>query len=293
MNKLSFYPQAENMESYENKSLVAGVIGNPINQSRSSLIHKYWLKKHNINGHYIPLHLHKHDLNLMFTLVKNETFKGFNVTIPFKTDVLKFADELTLAAASIGAANTIFLRNDGKVIADNTDYIGFLDSLHRNQPNYNFHNETVLIYGAGGASYAVVYAYLKSKVKKIRIINRTLSKAKDLASKFSSNIDVYDWNDQEDALKGTTTIVNTTSLGMLNSKRDKFNLKSLESVNLAIDLIYNPLETSFLHQAKIGNINIVNGIDMLIYQAIPGFNCWFGVRPVYDKKVKNILEQSI
>ena len=271
---------------------IAGVIGDPINHTRSPLIHQYWINKNQINCFYIPLRVKSFELEKKLFHIKELNFSGLNVTIPHKENILNFVDEIKDSAKVIGAANTIYFKN-GKIIADNTDTYGFLQSLIKNFPNYNFKREKVLIIGAGGASRAVASVFLKQKTKEIRIINRNIDKAMKIKNDLSSKIKVYSWSEFPGSLSEITTIVNTTSLGNLGSELFNLSLKGVKKGGIAIDLIYNPLKTSFMKQAEKENMRVINGLDMLIYQAKSGFQNWFNKKPAYTNELKEIIEDSI
>ena len=271
---------------------IAGVIGDPINHTRSPLIHQYWINKNQINCFYIPLRVKSFELEKKLFHIKELNFSGLNVTIPHKENILNFVDEIKDSAKVIGAANTIYFKN-GKIIADNTDTYGFLQSLIKNFPNYNFKREKVLIIGAGGASRAVASVFLKQKTKEIRIINRNIDKAMKIKNDLSSKIKVYSWSEFPGSLSEITTIVNTTSLGNLGSELFNLSLKGVKKGGIAIDLIYNPLKTSFMKQAEKENMRVINGLDMLIYQAKSGFQNWFKKKPTYTNELRKIIEDSI
>ena len=271
---------------------IAGVIGDPINHTRSPLIHQYWINKNQINCFYIPLRVKSFELEKKLFHIKELNFSGLNVTIPHKENILNFVDEIKDSAKVIGAANTIYFKN-GKIIADNTDTYGFLQSLIKNFPNYNFKREKVLIIGAGGASRAVASVFLKQKTKEIRIINRNIDKAMKIKNDLSSKIKVYNWSEFPGSLNEITTIVNTTSLGNLGSELFNLSLKGVKKGGIAIDLIYNPLKTSFMKQAEKENMRVINGLDMLIYQAKSGFQNWFKKKPTYTNELRKIIEDSI
>ena len=280
------------MHKVANYIRIAGVIGDPINHTRSPLIHNYWIKKNNINCFYIPLKVKSSDLEKKLKFIKELEFCGLNVTIPHKENILNFADEVMESAKIIGAANTIFFRN-GKIIADNSDTYGFYQSILKNFPKYNFKKETVLIFGAGGASRAVASVFLKENVFEIRIINRNINKAIKIKNDLSSRINVYDWSDYYNALKGVTTLVNTTSLGNFGSEKFSINLKGVKKNGIAIDLVYNPLKTSFMKEAEKQNLETINGLDMLIYQAKKGFQQRFKKTPTYTPDLKKLIENSL
>ena len=173
---------------------IAGVIGDPINHTRSPLIHQYWINKNQINCFYIPIRIKSFELEKKLFYLKELNFSGLNVTIPHKENILNFVDEIKDSAKVIGAANTIYFKN-GKIIADNTDTYGFFQSLIKNFPNYNFKREKVLIIGAGGASRAVTSVFLKQNIKELRIINRNIEKAIKIKNDLSSRIKVYNWSE--------------------------------------------------------------------------------------------------
>ena len=271
---------------------IAGVIGDPIAHTRSPLIHQYWIKKNNINCFYVPLNVKLEELEKKIKYIKDLDFRGLNITIPHKENILKYCDDILEPVKVIGAANTLYF-NNGNIIADNTDAYGFYNLLIKNFPNYNFKKEKVLIFGAGGAARAVSYVFLKNGVSEIRIINRNLKKAIKIKEDLDKKIIVYEWSNYKNALKNVSTVVNSTSLGNYGSEKFNIDLGGVTDNSIAIDLIYNPLRTSFLDQAIKYNMRVVNGLDMLIYQAKKGFQNWFGCKPSYTSELKEIIEKSI
>ncbi len=280
------------MHKVRNDIKIAGVIGDPIHHTRSPLIHEYWIKKNNINCFYIPLNVKSYELEKKLNFIKELEFCGLNVTIPHKENIMQFADEVLESAKIIGAANTIYFKN-GKIVADNSDTYGFYQSILKNFPKYNFKKEKVLIFGSGGASRAVTSVFLKENVPEIRIINRNRENAEKVREDLSRKIKVYDWYDFSSALSDVTTIVNTTSLGNFGSEKFSINLKGVRRNGIAIDLVYNPLKTSFMKQAEKENLKVINGIDMLIYQAKKGFQKWFRNTPTYTPELRQLIENSI
>ena len=280
------------MHNEANHIRIAGVIGDPINHTRSPLIHNYWIKKSNINCFYIPLNIKSSDLEKKVIFIRELGFCGLNVTIPHKEKIINLADEIMESAKVVGAANTIYFEN-GKIIADNTDTYGFYQSILKNFPKYNFKKEKVLIFGSGGAARAVTSVFLKEKALEISIINRSREKAERLRNDLSYKIKTYDWNDYSKALRGVSTIVNTTSLGNLGSEKFSIDLKGVRKNGIAIDLVYNPLKTSFMKKAEKENLKVINGLDMLIYQAKKGFQQWFKKTPIYTPKLRKLIENSL
>ncbi len=280
------------MHKEKNCIKIAGVIGDPIAHTRSPLIHQYWIKKNNINCFYVPLNVKLEELEKKLKYIKELDFKGLNVTIPHKENILKYCDDILEPVKVIGAANTLYF-NNGNIIADNTDAYGFYNLLIKNFPNYNFKKEKVLIFGAGGAARAVSYVFLKNGVSEIRIINRNFKKAIKIKEDLDKKIIVYEWSNYKNALKNVSTVINSTSLGNYGSEKFNIDLGGVKDNSIAIDLIYNPLRTSFLDQAIKYNMRVVNGLDMLIYQAKKGFQNWFGCKPSYTSELREIIEKSI
>ena len=271
---------------------IAGVIGDPINHTRSPLIHNYWIKKNNINCFYIPLNVKSSELEKKLNFIRELGFCGLNVTIPHKENIINLADEIMESAKVIGAANTIYFEN-GKIIADNTDTYGFHQSILKNFPNYNFKKEKVLIFGSGGAARAITSVFLKEKAFEISIINRNREKAERLRDILSPRIKIYDWNDYSNALCDASTVVNTTSLGNIGFEKFSTDLKGVRKNGIAIDLVYNPLKTSFMKKAEKENLKVINGLDMLIYQAKKGFQQWFNKTPTYTPELRKLIENSL
>ncbi|MFL2812328.1 MAG: shikimate dehydrogenase [Paracoccaceae bacterium] len=280
------------MHKVANYIRIAGVIGDPINHTRSPLIHNYWIKKNNINCFYIPLKVKSSDLEKKLKFIKELEFCGLNVTIPHKENIMCLVDDIKESAKVIGAANTIYFE-DGKIIADNSDTYGFYQSMLKNFPKYNFKKEKVLIFGSGGAARAVTSVFIKENVSEIGIINRNREKAERVKKDLSSRIKVYDWYDYSNALIDVSTVVNTTSLGNLGSEKFSIDLKGVRENGIAIDLVYNPLKTSFMKKAEKENLKAINGLDMLIYQAKKGFQKWFKKTPTYTPELRKLIENSL
>jgi shikimate dehydrogenase len=268
---------------------LAGVIGHPIAHSRSPALHGFWLKRYGIKGHYIPMDVAPLDLRQVLETLPKLGFVGVNVTIPHKEAILQIADVISDRAALIGAANTLIFRNDGRIHADNTDGAGFIANLRQNAPYWNPTAGPAAIFGAGGAARAVIAALIEVGVPEIRIANRTRPRAQALRSDFGAKISVYDWVQAPNMLEGAATVINTTSLGMAGKADFRVPLDALESGALATDLVYNPLKTQFLLEAEARDCTIVDGLGMLLHQAAPGFERWFGQRPEVDEATRNAV----
>lgn len=265
---------------------LAGVIGSPIAHSRSPALHGFWLKRYGIKGHYIPMDIGQADLKEALQFLPRVGFVGLNVTIPHKETVLALADIVTDRAALIGAANTLIFRKDGKVFADNTDGSGFIANLRQEAPHWAPSAGPAVVLGAGGAARAVVAALIEVGVPEIRIANRTRARAEALRSDFGAKLVVEEWVQIGNFLEDAATVVNTTALGMTGKPDLVVPLDNLSSSALVTDLVYTPLQTTFLQQAAMRGCTTVDGLGMLLHQAAPGFERWFGVRPDVDAETR-------
>ena len=265
---------------------LAGVIGSPIAHSRSPALHGFWLRRYGIAGHYIPMEVAPADLAAALRMLPKLGFVGCNVTIPHKEAILGIADIVTDRAALIGAANTLIFRKDGKLHADNTDGIGFLNNLRQEAPHWLPSAGPAAVFGAGGAARAVVSALLDAGVPEVRIANRTRPRADSLRADFGARVHVVDWTQGGNMLEDAMTVVNTTSLGMVGKSEFRIPLDALDPRALVTDIVYNPLETPFLRAAREAGCTTVDGLGMLLHQAVPGFERWFGTRPVVDAETR-------
>jgi shikimate dehydrogenase len=270
------------------KSPLAGVIGCPISHSKSPLIHGYWLKTLRISGHYLPFHVEPENLGSILTALPKLGFVGINVTLPHKEAVLTFADTVTDRAAQIGAANTLTFLEDGKIHADNTDGYGFLENLRTQAPDWDPLAKPAAILGAGGAARAVVSSLLDAGVPELRISNRTRSRAQELRNLFGERLAVFDWDASDKMIEDAGLLVNSTSLGMTGKAPLELSLDRLSPNTLVTDLVYSPLETELLRKAKSAGCQTVDGLGMLIHQAVPGFERWFGQKPIIDDTIRQI-----
>lgn len=269
-----------------NRLPLAGVIGWPVAHSRSPRLHRFWLGRAGIEGDYVPLGVEPRHLEQAFRALPLLGFRGVNVTIPHKENVLRLATKVTDRAALIGAANTITFREDGSVFADNTDGFGFLENLRARAPGWKGSDGPALVFGAGGAARAVISALLSDGAPEVRLVNRTRSRAEFLAEQFGAKVQVADWLHAEDAMEGVATIVNTTSMGMHGQPALPFGLKRAPRTALVNDIVYTPLVTPLLEEAQARRMRWVDGLGMLLHQGRPGFEAWFGAVPVVDDALR-------
>ena len=268
---------------------LAGVIGHPIAHSRSPALHGFWLRRYGVKGHYIPMDVAPADLETTLRHLPKIGFVGLNVTLPHKEAILKIADVISDRAALIGAANTLIFRKDGKIHADNTDGAGFVANLRQNAPRWVPAAGPAAVFGAGGAARAVVAALIEVGVPEIRISNRSRPRAEALRADFGAKLVVYDWVQAANMLKGAATVINTTSLGMAGKPEFRVPLDALEPGAVVNDLVYNPLKTAFLAEAEERGATIVDGLGMLLHQAAPGFERWFGPTPAVDEATRQAV----
>lgn len=270
----------------EQKIPLAGVIGTPIAHSKSPQIHMHWLKTYGIKGYYIPMDVSADDLETVVRTLPKAGFVGVNITVPHKEKVLEIADLVTDRATLIGAANTLIFRKDGKIHADNTDGVGFVRNLRQNAPNWNPAAGPAALLGAGGAARAVISALLESGVPEIMISNRTRVRAEALKTEFGKRLVVVDWVQAGNMLEEAAMVVNTTSLGMIGKPPLRVPLDGLRKGTLVTDLVYAPLKTQLLAEAEKLECITVDGLGMLLHQAVPAFERWFGVRPEVDSATR-------
>ncbi len=261
---------------------LAGVIGSPVAHSRSPQLHSHWLKTLGIPGFYIPMDVANADLEAVLRTLPKMGFRGVNITVPHKERALELADLVTDRATIIGAANTLVFREDGKIQADNTDGYGFIENLRQAAPDWKPESGPAAVLGAGGAARAVIAALLDVGVPEILLSNRTRPRAEGLQQQFGRRVTVIDWVQAGNMLEEAVTVVNTTSLGMVGSPPLRVPLDGLRKGAVVTDLVYAPLQTRLLMEAEKAGCVAVDGLGMLIHQAVPAFERWFGTRPEVD-----------
>ncbi|SLN24554.1 Shikimate dehydrogenase [Pseudoruegeria aquimaris] len=265
---------------------LAGVIGHPIAHSRSPALHGHWLRRYGIDGHYIPMDVNREHLETVLQTLPKMGFVGVNVTIPHKERALALADVVTDRAALIGASNTLIFRKDGKLLADNTDGYGFIENLKQGAPNWRGPDGPAIVLGAGGASRAVLSALIEAGVPEIFLANRTKARAEALKDEFGAKVKVIDWVQVSNVLPDAALLANTTSLGMTGAAEMRLPLDNLTSKTVVTDIVYTPLRTPLLDAAEMAGCTTVDGLGMLLHQAAPGFERWFGQRPDVDDALR-------
>lgn len=269
----------------------AFVIGHPINHSRSPLIHGTWLAEHGIDGSYEAIDVAPGDLPAFFGRLRSGEFAGGNVTIPHKEAVFALCDSVDPLARSIGAVNTLVV-HDGKVEGRNTDYLGFLGNLDAGAPGWQQGNRSAVVLGAGGAARAVIVA-LQSRNIPIILLNRTVATAHRLATELAGTIIAASLDDFAVVAAAAGLVVNTTSVGMHGSRFEQLDLALLASDTIVTDIVYAPLVTPLLADAAARGLRTVDGLGMLLHQAVPGFEAWFGVRPTVTPALRASIEATL
>ncbi|WP_170370398.1 shikimate dehydrogenase [Ruegeria arenilitoris] len=270
----------------DNRIPLAGVIGHPIAHSRSPALHGYWLKTYGLPGHYVPMDVAPADLETVLRSLPKAGFVGTNVTVPHKEAALRLADHVSDRASVIGAANTLVFRADGSIHADNTDGYGFMQNLRAGAPDWVPQDGPAVVFGAGGAARAVLQALAEAGVPEILLTNRTRSRADHLKEEFGQRITVVDWVQAGNVIENAELVVNTTSLGMQGQPELRVPLDGLQPGTVVTDLVYTPMKTRLLEQAEAAGCTVVDGLGMLLHQAVPGFERWFGLRPEVTEETR-------
>ncbi|MGB0670219.1 MAG: shikimate dehydrogenase [Rhodospirillales bacterium] len=278
------------------KARLAGVIGWPVAHSLSPKLHGTWLERYGIDGAYVPLAVDPSDLAAVVRSLPLMGFRGINVTLPHKAKIIDLCDQVDDGARRIGAVNTVIFDEQG-MMGRNTDAFGFIENLKAAVPDFVYAGKTALVLGAGGAARAVVAALCDEGCTSFRIVNRTRDQAEDLIKDvlggFGVQSTIVDWMDRSDAVAGAGVVINATALGMEGMEPLHIALDDLDPAALVTDIVYAPLQTDLLRAAQARGNSVVDGLGMLLHQARPGFEAWFGHRPVVDNDLRRrVLAKS-
>lgn len=272
----------------------ACVIGWPIKHSRSPLIHGYWLKRYRLEGQYDRIAVHPDDLASFINGMRENGILGCNVTIPHKEAVARMVAISDPLQRRIGSINTVYFGEGGRLEGESTDGIGFWRALEINTRVRVDELRTAIVLGAGGASKSVVAALVEQTNAAITVVGRDAEKVTHLCSLFdTARVSGLTWSHVETQLSSCDLLINTTPLGMKGYAELEIDLRPLGGHAVVYDLVYVPLETAFLRQARERGLKTVGGLDMLLYQAAPGFERWFGVRPEVTDELRDILVRDI
>jgi shikimate dehydrogenase len=273
--------------------LLAGVMGWPISQSRSPMLHNYWFDKHKLAGSYVPLAIPPERLPAALRALPALNFAGCNLTIPLKQDAMRIVDEVDITARKIGAISCVIVKADGSLSGVNNDWYGFTHNILEFVPDWRADAGPVAVMGAGGGARAVVYGLLERGAREIRLCNRTHARAKALATELGGPITVLQWEARHDAIDGAAMLVNATSQGMVGQAALDLRLDKLSRTALVADIIYIPRETPLIAAARQRGNRTVTGLGMLLHQGIPAWQAWFGITPAVTAELRARIEATL
>jgi shikimate dehydrogenase len=268
---------------------LAGVMGWPVAHSRSPALHGYWLREHGIDGAYVPMAVKPENLRRALQALPVLGFAGCNLTIPHKEEALRAVDEYDASAKRAGGVNTIVIRPNGRIVGSSTDGFGFIAALRAEMSGFDPSAGPAVVLGAGGAARAIVAALLDGGAHEIRLVNRTPERSAKLAKELGGEVRGIAWDARRQALAGASLLVNATSLGMEGQPALDLPLDDLPREAVVNDIVYVPLETSLLAAARARGNRCVDGLGMLLHQARPGFEAWFGVAPQVTEGLRRAL----
>ncbi|NKD88318.1 shikimate dehydrogenase [Haematospirillum sp. 15-248] len=271
---------------------LAGILGWPVSHSASPCLHGFWLDAYGVDGAFVPLPVHPDDLELVVRALPRMGFCGVNVTIPHKEAVLNLCDSLSETARAAGSVNTLTFSTDGSIYGDTTDGDGFMRNV-QDQAGPVDSKGPVLVLGAGGAARSIVLALIRAGFQDVLIANRTPEKAEAIARDLGAGITVVEWDNHKRFFPSLSLLVNTTSLGMTGCPPLSLSLDTLSKQAVVCDIVYKPLETTFLATARRRGNRVVDGLGMLLHQACPGFRSWFGVMPTVDNVLRDHVIKSL
>ncbi len=298
--------------AHHDKFLLAGVMGWPVMHSRSPLIHNHWFARHGLQGAYVPLAIPPQGLQAALRALPALGFAGCNVTIPHKQDALRIVDEVHASARAIGAISCITVRPEGSLAGSNNDAFGFIRNLRQRQPQWRPDAGPAVVIGAGGGARAVCWGLLREGVREIRLVNRTLERAQEVAAALEpeppkspestespespavgAGVVAWPWARRAEALEGAALVVNTTSLGMVGQDALDIALDHLPRSAIAADIVYVPLDTPFLAAARARGNPTVDGLGMLLHQGPLAWQAWFGIEPQVTDELRALVEHSL
>jgi shikimate dehydrogenase len=278
--------------THPDRFLLAGVMGYPVMHSRSPKLHNYWLAKYGLTGTYVPLAIKAEHLRAALRALPALGFSGCNLTIPHKEAALAIVDRIDPLARRIGAVNCVVAAADGSLAGQNHDAFGYIESVREAQPAWRADAGPIVVIGAGGGARAVLVSLIDQGAREIRLVNRTPTRAKALAGELGGPITALGWEQREVALKGAAMLVNATNQGMVGEPPLDLALDALPVSALVSDIIYIPRETALLATARKRGNPTVNGLGMLLHQARPAFQAWFGIMPEVTPELRAMIEAT-
>ena len=270
----------------------ACVIGQPISHSRSPLIHQHWLKQAGIAASYERVDVSPENLAAFLSSLDRQGYVGCNITLPHKEKAIALLANISAIAKASGSVNTVYIEN-GKLQGTSTDGEGFYQNLRQTIPDINLANKVIIILGAGGSARAIVARLLAEQPRSIQIINRNKTRAELLTQIFGPVVTAHNWDEFEALAPHCELLVNTTSLGMMGQPPLILDLAPLPTSAIVADIVYVPLITPLLLEARKLDLRIVPGLGMLLHQAVPGFEKWFGVKPLVTQELYDLIAADI
>jgi shikimate dehydrogenase len=267
----------------------AGIMGWPVAHSRSPVLHGYWLQQYGIDGAYVPMAVKPENLRRALQALPLLGFAGCNLTIPHKEEALHAVDSYEPSAKRAGGVNTVVIDARGQIIGSSTDGYGFMTALSTSADGFDPSQAPAVVLGAGGAARAIVAALLDNGAREVRLVNRTPERAAKLAKELGGEVRGVLWDKRAEALNGAGLLVNATSLGMQGQPALDLPLDTLPTEAVVNDIVYVPLETPLLAAARARGNRCVDGLGMLLHQAAPGFEAWFGVKPEIDDGLRQAI----
>jgi shikimate dehydrogenase len=256
------------------------------------MIHNFWLRQYGIEGTYSKEAVKPENLNAFLQSLEANGFRGCNVTVPHKEPAFAIASIREPSALAVNAANTLWLES-GRLACANTDTYGFMANLDASAPDWKSQTGPIIVLGAGGSARAVVYGFLEAGMGDIRLFNRTQIRAAEIARHFGSRVTAFPWDERNAHVSNAAVIVNTTTLGLNGVGNPEIDFSRTNPKAVIADLVYVPLETQFLKAARAYGLVGVDGLGMLLHQAVPGFEKWFGVRPTVTPALYNLVAEDI
>jgi len=277
---------------HADRFLIAGVMGFPVMHSRSPRLHNYWLARYGLSGTYLPLAVARERLGAALRALPALGFSGCNLTIPHKQAALDLVDEVDSLARRIGAVNCVVVLPDGSLAGYNHDAFGYIESVREARPGWRADAGPIVVIGAGGGARAVLVGLIEQGAREIRLVNRTPARAQALELELGRPITAIAWKNRERALDGAAMLVNTTSQGMVGEPALDLALDMLPVGALVSDIVYIPRETPLLAAARMRGNPTVNGLGMLLHQARPAFQAWFGIMPEVTPELRAMIEAT-
>ncbi len=273
-------------------ALRAGVVGWPIEHSRSPTIHRFWLKELGLPGSYERFAIRPEELRPFLDTIGQDALVGVNVTAPHKEAAFNACDARTPVAEALGAVNTLW-RQEGRLWGDNTDVAGFLANLDEAAPGWGERRKLAVVIGAGGAARAIVYSLLSRGFDRVAVVNRTHARAEALAAHFGGSTTALPWADLATELGRAELLVNASTLGMVGQPALLMELSALPKHAVVADAVYVPLRTPLIEAASARGLRVAEGLGMLLQQAAPAFARWFGKRPAVTPALRALVEAKV